>query len=300
MPDSVPTFPGRFREVARYYSDGRPYYPPLLARHVAQRVGLSPASGVLDLGTGPGFLAIDFAQYAGTVIGIDPEPNMLNVAQANAALAGFPIRFLQGYGETLDDSLGTFRLITIGRAFHWMDRPAVLARFDRLIEPGGGVALFEEKFPDVEQNAWRAPFQAVLDRYAQTDPARDLLRDGKNHENVLLRSPFAHVERIAVIEHRRTPFVRFVDRALSFARAWGGALDAPPAGLTKDVRAALAPFVQDEVIDEVICGEAIVAFRPGDVTNVPQSFRDLTNHEQPAPSPGDDAVAQVAAARPSR
>ena len=50
--------------------------------------------------------------------------------------------------------LGRFKLVTIGRAFHWMDRPATLGLLDALVEAGGAVALFGETYPDVAENAW--------------------------------------------------------------------------------------------------------------------------------------------------
>ncbi len=48
-------FPGRFRELANFYTTGRPTYPRLLARRVAHLVGLDGSQAVLDLGTAPGF-----------------------------------------------------------------------------------------------------------------------------------------------------------------------------------------------------------------------------------------------------
>ena len=64
-------FPGRFRDLANFYTTGRPTYPRLLARRVADLIGLDGSQTVLDLGTGPGFLAIDFHPFAGKVIGVD-------------------------------------------------------------------------------------------------------------------------------------------------------------------------------------------------------------------------------------
>ncbi len=68
MPDEGVLFPGRFTELAEIYRDGRPTYPKQLARRVVAHVGLTPTDQVLDLGTGPGFLAFDFAPYAACVI----------------------------------------------------------------------------------------------------------------------------------------------------------------------------------------------------------------------------------------
>ena len=146
-----------------------------------------------------------------------------------------------------------------------MDRPHVLRRLDALIETGGALALFAESYPDVPANAWRPAFQTVVDRYALGDPAAEVLRTAKDHDAVLLASPFAHIERVAVLEGRRTSLDHFVARALSFARAWSGQLDAPPPGLAEDVRAALAGLATNGAIDEVIEGQATIAFRPSEV-----------------------------------
>ena len=62
-------YPERFKDAARYYTTGRPTYPKLLARRVAGLIDLA-GENVLDLGTGPGFLAIDFASLANTVTAI--------------------------------------------------------------------------------------------------------------------------------------------------------------------------------------------------------------------------------------
>jgi SAM-dependent methyltransferase len=261
----VPTFPDRFRGVARYYTAGRPGYPPRLAARVAALVGGLDLSTVLDLGTGPGFLALDFAPHAAEVIGIDPEPAMLAAAEQNAEMAGRRIRFLRGTAETLDPALAPLRLVTIGRAFHWMDRPRTLAVLDGLVERGGAIALFGNTHPAVPENAWHATFQSVVDRWGAGDPARELVRTAADHDAMLLASPFGHVERVAVLERRRTPVERFVDRAFSFAKTWGGRIDEPPHGLADEVRAVLRPFAVEGIVTEVVEGRATIAWRAGEV-----------------------------------
>ena len=59
---------------------------------------------LLDIGTGPGFLAIDFAPYVKEVVGIDPEPAMLDEAAANALSAGVAVNFIEATAESLNAS----------------------------------------------------------------------------------------------------------------------------------------------------------------------------------------------------
>jgi SAM-dependent methyltransferase len=259
-------FPGRFRGLADYYATGRPTYPKLLAKRVAGLIGLNATQAVLDLGTGPGFLAQDFYPFAAKVTGIDPEPEMLSVARQNAVEAGQNIEFVLGSAADLGPQFGRLYLTVIGRAFHWMDRSPTLQALDALIDPGGAVALFSEAYPIVPVNDWHPSFQAILDYYGAEDPARERTHRSKDHEAVLLTSAFSHLERVSVLEPRRTSLEHLVDRALSFARAWQGRPGSRLHDMALEVRNALAPYTVDGFVPEVVEGIALIARRPGEVT----------------------------------
>ena len=54
--------------------------------------------------------------------------------------------------EDLPASLGTFRVISFGQSFHWMDRPLVARAVKGMIEPGGAVVqvdLWHANPPDL-------------------------------------------------------------------------------------------------------------------------------------------------------
>lgn len=259
-------YPERFKTASRYYTTGRPSYPKLLSRRVAQLVVLDRGASVLDLGTGPGFLAIDFAPLAGPVTAVDPSPEMLSAAKENAARADVSIRFVHGSSYELGPHLGRFKLVTIGRAFHWMDRVETIKSLDALLERGGAVALFGETYPEVPANAWHKEFQALIDQYSTDDPARPQIRESAKNEAVLLDSAFSHLERVSVLEQRETPVERFVDRALSFAATWHGRPGSREEDLAVDVRNAIAKYAgADGTVREVLEGHALVARRPRDV-----------------------------------
>lgn len=268
MSDQV-LFPERFKNPARFYTTGRPSYPKLLARRVASLVGLTLSENVLDLGTGPGFLAIDFAPLAHAVTAIDPSDEMLQAARQNAELTGVRIKFLKGssfeLATRLAGELGRFKLVTIGRAFHWMDREQTLAALDTLLVHGGAVALFGERYPEVPDNAWHGEFQRLLDSYSSDDPAKARLRGTAQNDAVLLQSPFNHIERISVVESRRTPVEHFVDRALSFGAAWDGRPGSREDDLADEVRKLISRYAKDGIVREVVEGHALVALRNRDL-----------------------------------
>ena len=67
--------------------------------------------------------------------------------------------------------MGPFRLVAMGRAFHWMDRAATLAMLDRMVTPDGGVALFHDAHPPVEENAWFKTLCDVQGKFGRTGDA---------------------------------------------------------------------------------------------------------------------------------
>ena len=100
-PAVIPFEKRRFRTAAGHYLQGRPAYAPGLIDRLVQLTGLgstgsAPRGRVLDLGCGPGQLALALAPHAGEVVAVDPEPEMLRIAAENAAAAGLNIRFVEG------------------------------------------------------------------------------------------------------------------------------------------------------------------------------------------------------------
>jgi ubiquinone/menaquinone biosynthesis C-methylase UbiE len=76
---------GRFSTTVPLYEEFRPPYPLEFFRNVAERLGLSRKHALIDLGTGPGLIALGFAPYVGRIVGVDPEPAMLAAARQAAA-----------------------------------------------------------------------------------------------------------------------------------------------------------------------------------------------------------------------
>jgi SAM-dependent methyltransferase len=254
--------PHRFRSTAEHYRAGRPDYSPRLIRRVAALGGLTPAGRVLDLGCGPGLLAFAFAPLAAEVTAIDPEPEML------AAVAEGPgnVRPVQGSSFDLSPRLGRFRLVVMGRSFHWMERAETLRRLDEMVEPGGPVALFSTRQPDLPENAWVDEFKALRRRFEPDDPAHPRRRSGwVPHEAVLLDSPFNRLETASVIERREIAAETLVHRALSQSGTAPLRLgEARAREYTAAIEALAARQARRGMIAEVVESHALLGFRPGE------------------------------------
>jgi len=264
--DPLPFDPRRFRTAAPHYRAGRAPYPPGLIRRVAAAVGLGDEHRVLDLGCGPGQLAIGFGYFAGEVLGLDPEPEML-AAAAEAAQGLAPnVHFRPGSSYSLDPELGRFRLVTMGRSFHWMDRAATLDRLDRMIEQGGAVALFHDRHVDVPENAWRRQWQEITERYAGDDAVRRRRRDGTwlPHESLLLASAFNRLETVSVMARQISPAESLVKRALSMSSLSPSRLGEATERLVQELRALLAEVAPEGMATEILEWSALIARRGGE------------------------------------
>jgi SAM-dependent methyltransferase len=258
----APFDPRRFQTAARHYA-ARPQYSPRLITRVAQTAGLTPDSRVMDLGCGPGNLALAFAPFVGSVVAVDPEPEMLALAESAMGDLRSRIVLIQGSSNDLGLHFGTFRLVTIGRAFHWMDREQTLQRLDEIVEPEGAVALFAVRHVATPQTAWLGEYRDIIERYA--DGKADWRGpDVTPQEAVLLDSPFRRLERVSAIERSMVTAGTLVDRALSMSRTSPGRIGADGVEkLTAAIRdMAARTSAGSESLVEVTESEALLAWRP--------------------------------------
>jgi SAM-dependent methyltransferase len=251
----------RFRSAASHYLAGRPPYAPSLIRRVADLCGLTDEHRVLDLGCGPGQLSIAFAFFAGSVVALDPEPEMLRIAAEAATGLAPNVEFIEASSHDLPGQLGRFRMVVIGRAFHWMDRAETLRRLDVMVEREGAVVLFHDDHLDVPDNGWLRHYEELLDRHSDDDSVRARHRspDWVRHEAILLDSAFGRLERLSVIERRQTPVDRLVDRALSQSSTSRARLGPKTDQLVAEIGHLMAEIAPGGIVTEVIESSALIA-----------------------------------------
>jgi ubiquinone/menaquinone biosynthesis C-methylase UbiE len=98
------------------------------------------ASGkkVLDVGTGPGFLALLFAEMGHEVHAVDLSDKMVEKARDNAARQGLRIDVRQGDAEALPFDDGTFDVVASKYLLWTLPHPEkALAEWKRVLKDGG-------------------------------------------------------------------------------------------------------------------------------------------------------------------
>ncbi len=156
MPEEIerPSLKGAVKEafddVAEKYASsavhrGGPELEALLA--VA---ALRGDEAVLDAGCGPGHTAHALAAGAGSVIGVDLSPAMLEQARVLAREKGLTnASFQEGDVEALEFADATFDLVTSRYSAHHYPRPQrALEEFHRVLRPGGRVLLVDTISPE--------------------------------------------------------------------------------------------------------------------------------------------------------
>lgn len=209
MSDYDPTL---YEGTAQHYW-ARPPYAANLPDFLAQKLGLDGTGRLLDVGCGPGVLALLLADRFAEVIGIDPDAGMLSTADRNARNLGITnVRWIEARAEEIGSlNLGPVRLVTLGQSFHWTKREVVADLVYDILETGGGLALIGNNvkngtppagpgLPMVPHDAIHALIQRYLGEerragggvWAQGFREPD---DEERHEAILARSKFGAAER---------------------------------------------------------------------------------------------------------
>jgi SAM-dependent methyltransferase len=255
----------RFVSTAQFYVKFRSRYPAALLKRLAERCRLDGRGRLLDLGCGPGFIAIAMAPHFAEVVGMDPEPEMIEMAAHEAAAADVRLTLVHGGSDDLGRHLGNFRMVTMGRSFHWMDRDGTLAALDALIESGGCVVILTEHHTDAPENRFKAQWDRVINRWAGEAGRARAHRHGPDwmrNESVLRLSSFNRVERLTVTYSRQTGIDGLIGRSYSMSVSSLAILGENRDAFEQELRTELLRFAPAGVFTEVVEAEALIGFRP--------------------------------------
>lgn len=246
---------GRFANTVPFYRRFRPPYPPALFRKVARELELDGSQALIDLGCGPGPLAIGFAPYVSKLVGVDPEPGMLEAAREAAEESDVRLRLIDHRTHTLPPQVGRFDVATIGRALHWMPRRATVARLTRLISPGGHIVICGAS-PAEDANPWLEKYQAFHTRAATK---RDRDRYKIKPEDFFAGSPFKLQATITVRARHTIPVETLVGRLFSMSNSSPAVFGQRSEFIAGRLLLLLLPFADaSERVREVVEARAVI------------------------------------------
>jgi SAM-dependent methyltransferase len=141
------------------YDRARPRYPDALIQRV---IATSPGTEFLDVGCGTGIGARQYRAAGVTVLGVDPDVRMAEVARRT----GIEVEI--GNFETWDAAGRTFDAVVAGQAWHWVDPVLGAGKAAQVLRPGGLLATYWHVFDPPSDIA--QAFDDVFERVAPDAP----------------------------------------------------------------------------------------------------------------------------------
>jgi len=247
-----------FTGVSEYYRRYRPGIPEDLATLLVEQANRDAcATTLLDLGTGTGQVVEALHSCFSDIIAVDSDQEMLDAAEAylrQLISADTALRCIHAKAEDFVPPPGwSASLVTISRAFHWMEQPLVLERLTAYVPREGVVAVFGDRsFWDAD-NDWKKALRAVIQSFLgeqRRSGAGVFVHHDRPYSDIMRESPFHRVEEFTIPVRR----VWNVDSVLgylystTFAAPWlfGGRVHE----FEVAVRAALAAYSKDGLMEE--------------------------------------------------
>jgi ubiquinone/menaquinone biosynthesis C-methylase UbiE len=133
-----------------------------------QRVIGAAEGRVLEIGIGSGLNLPLYGRMVRSVIGLEPSPELLNMARSRAEAAAAPITLLDASAETIpldsgsiDTVVTTWSLCTIPNA------PQALGEIRRVLRPGGALLFVEHgRAPELGVARWQDRLDPLWSRLA--------------------------------------------------------------------------------------------------------------------------------------
>jgi ubiquinone/menaquinone biosynthesis C-methylase UbiE len=129
------SFKDHFSGHASTYASFRPGYPPRLLDFVAslpRRHGLA-----WDCATGNGQAALGLAERFARVIATDASAQQLSLAMPHPG-----VEYRQALAEESGLASGSVDMVTVATAVHWFDFDRFYAEVERVLAPGGALAVW--------------------------------------------------------------------------------------------------------------------------------------------------------------
>ncbi|MGI9502889.1 MAG: class I SAM-dependent methyltransferase [Geminicoccaceae bacterium] len=246
-----------------YYVKHRIRYDDRLILRISKEACLTSSHRVLDLGCGPGFVANQLAPFARETIGVDPSKTMLDAARAEADALGLDnVDYRLGSSFDLSIVDGPFQLVTMGRSFHWMDRPATLLQLEELIAEDGAIVLLSDSMYDAPENEWWRRFTEIFEDFQNSDDFMPRRKGWEPHVSLLIRSAFSDVQQFSLFAHHRWTVDDVIGLALSRSNMTDSKLGPKRDSFVAAVRQSLTPFVVDDHLCSLVEQTTIMARRP--------------------------------------
>jgi ubiquinone/menaquinone biosynthesis C-methylase UbiE len=162
-----------YRGTASFYDRFRLPYPAALIDDACRRAGAHGTGRLLDLACGPGTVTFALADRFAEVWAVDQEPEAIELARRKADQHGVHnVRWIAARADDVaPDEM--FDVVTIGTAFHRLDRRSVAARAAHWLRGGGHLVLLWSDTPVNPASPWQQELVAIVEEWIDRVGSRD-------------------------------------------------------------------------------------------------------------------------------
>ncbi|MGI8701053.1 MAG: class I SAM-dependent methyltransferase [Nocardioidaceae bacterium] len=256
-----------FSSAVTQYARYRTGYPPHEVAALADLLGLDHTQTVIDVGCGTGQLALPLAQHVGSVIAVDPVPEMLALGRQTAQEANTSnITWLLGDASNLETLVAPgAHVVTFAASFHWTDRPEVVRALDRLLEAEGSIVTINDDLSDAEDPDWVRAITDLRRSYLgdnHTEPTDPYRHSPDSHRTVFSTSAFSSIQSLTWQWSRELTVDEAVGLQFTYSFSTPALFGDRAAAFAADARAAVLAMYPEGRVTERFRMEVLIASRP--------------------------------------
>lgn len=151
-----------FGKRAQLYDDVRPHYPDTWVNDLQEATGLNQDSKILEVGSGTGIATKDLVALSKHITCIEPDKEMLRVAQAKLPYLTYTNSTFEAY-----ESGEHFDLIISATAWHWIDPKIGYKKASQLLNKNGYLAIIRYYHIDTDPSSFHNKAQHIYEQYNQ-------------------------------------------------------------------------------------------------------------------------------------
>ncbi|HTH53389.1 MAG TPA: class I SAM-dependent methyltransferase [Edaphobacter sp.] len=134
---SVTRFDGKVADYAQFRER---YSPEVLLPRLREWCGLHPSWTIADIGAGTGMLSDIFLANHNRTFAVEPNAEMREMCRHLHSDSSL-LHIADGTAENTGLEPSSVEMVSAGRAMHWFNLDRATAEFQRILKPGGWVAI---------------------------------------------------------------------------------------------------------------------------------------------------------------
>jgi ubiquinone/menaquinone biosynthesis C-methylase UbiE len=139
--NSLNTYSNKAQDYAAY----RPDYSKEAFQSLFDNTELDSNWSVADIGSGTGNVAMHLVDHVKQIFAVEPNEAMRNQAELHLSCYT-SFRSIAGTAERTSLPSHSVEIILVGQSLHWFDHDATSLEFNRILKPGGWLAIIWNEF----------------------------------------------------------------------------------------------------------------------------------------------------------